>query len=142
MNTKVVNGSSVTSDGSSVLAYTPKSAFTAWTNYRLPFNLTIGGGARYSGELQRGTDGDSAIGTPAYHAGLLGVRRAVASYPVNKHFDLQLNVYNLFNKDYVAAINKSGYRYISRGHPPGHAHRQLSASDICSANPSPLGRRI
>ncbi|HEY1588129.1 MAG TPA: catecholate siderophore receptor Fiu, partial [Rhodanobacter sp.] len=64
MNTKVVNGSSVTSDGSSVLAYTPKSAFTAWTNYRLPFNLTIGGGARYSGELQRGTD--SAIGTPAY----------------------------------------------------------------------------
>ncbi|OOG40752.1 catecholate siderophore receptor Fiu [Rhodanobacter sp. C05] len=109
MNTKVVNGSSVTSDGSSVLAYTPKSAFTAWTNYRLPFNLTIGGGARYSGELQRGTD--SAIGTPAYTQDYW-VFDAVASYPVNKHFDLQLNVYNLFNKDYVAAINKSGYRYI------------------------------
>ena len=36
----------------------------------------------------------------------------MASYPVNRHFDLQLNLYNLFNKDYVAAINKSGYRYI------------------------------
>jgi catecholate siderophore receptor len=30
---------------------------------------------------------------------------------VNKHFDIQLNVYNLFDKEYVAAINKSGYRY-------------------------------
>ena len=109
MDTKVVNGSSVTSGGSSVLAYTPKSAFTAWTNYRLPFNLTLGGGARYSGELQRGTD--SAIGTPAYTQDYW-VFDAMASYPVNKHFDLQLNVYNLFNKDYVASINKSGYRYI------------------------------
>ena len=36
---------------------------------------------------------------------------AVASYPVSDNLDLQLNVYNLFDKDYVAAINKSGYRY-------------------------------
>ena len=35
----------------------------------------------------------------------------MASYTVNKHFDLQLNLYNLFDKSYVAAINKSGYRY-------------------------------
>jgi len=92
-----------------VLAYTPKSAFTAWTTYRLPFNLTLGGGARYSGELHRGTDG--AIGTPAYTESYW-VFDAMASYPVNKHFGLQLNVYNLFDKHYVAAINKSGYRYI------------------------------
>ncbi|MCP5693958.1 TonB-dependent receptor, partial [Klebsiella pneumoniae] len=25
--------------------------------------------------------------------------------------DFQLNVYNLFDTDYVASINKSGYRY-------------------------------
>jgi catecholate siderophore receptor len=109
MNTKVVNGTSVTSDRSNALAYTPKSAFTAWTTWHLPFNLTIGGGARYSGELKRGTDG--AIGTPAYTQ-VWWVFDAVASYPVNKHLDLQLNVYNLFDKDYVASINKSGYRYI------------------------------
>ncbi|MEO7050586.1 MAG: catecholate siderophore receptor Fiu [Rhodanobacter sp.] len=109
MNTRVVNGNSVTSDGSSALAYTPKNAFTAWTTYRLPFKLTLGGGARYSGELQRGTDG--AIGTPAYTEAYW-VFDAMASYPVNKHFALQLNLYNLFDKDYVAAINKSGYRYI------------------------------
>ena len=108
MDTKVIRGSKVTSDGSSDLAYTPKSAFTAWTTYTLPFGLTIGGGARYNGQLKRGTDG--AIGTPAY-TDAYWVFDAVATYPINRHLDLQLNVYNLFDKDYVAAINKSGYRY-------------------------------
>ncbi|MEP7185548.1 MAG: catecholate siderophore receptor Fiu [Rhodanobacter sp.] len=108
MDAEVTTGSTVSNDGSSDLAYTPKSAFTAWTTYHLPFNLTIGGGARYSGEMKRGHDG--AIGTPEYVKSYW-VFDAMASYPVNKQFDLQLNVYNLFDKSYVAAINKSGYRY-------------------------------
>ncbi len=108
MDAKVINGSAVANDGSSDLAYTPKSAFTAWTTWHLPFDLTIGGGARYAGEMKRGTDG--AIGTPAY-TGAYWVFDAMASYPVNRHVDLQLNLYNLFDRDYVAAINKSGYRY-------------------------------
>ena len=109
MDTKVLDGSPVTSDGSSVLAYTPKSAFTAWTTYRLPFNLTLGGGARHAGALHRGTDG--AVGTPAF-TDSYWVFDAMASYPVNKRLDLQLNLYNVFDRDYVASINKSGYRYI------------------------------
>ncbi|OZB60415.1 MAG: TonB-dependent siderophore receptor [Lysobacterales bacterium 14-68-21] len=108
MDARVVNGSAVAADGSDALAYTPKRAFTAWTTYHLPFGLTIGGGARYSGRLKRGTDG--AIGTPA-HTDAYWVFDAMTSYPVNKHVDLQLNVYNLFDRKYVAAINKSGYRY-------------------------------
>ncbi|WP_426271110.1 catecholate siderophore receptor Fiu [Dyella kyungheensis] len=108
MNASVLSGSAVAQDGSSDLAYTPKKAFTSWTSYQLPFGLTIGGGARYNGEMLRGTDG--AIGTPAYTEAYW-VFDAMASYPVSKNFDLRLNVYNLFDKDYVAAINKSGYRY-------------------------------
>ncbi|UPG84901.1 catecholate siderophore receptor Fiu [Luteibacter aegosomatis] len=108
MDATVKKGTVVTADGSDDLAYTPKKAFTSWTTYRLPFGLTVGGGARYSGELKRGTDG--AVGTPAYTKAYW-VFDAMASYPVNPHVDLQLNVYNLFDKDYVAAINKSGYRY-------------------------------
>lgn len=96
-------------DGSGELAYTPKNAFTTWTTYRLPFGLVIGGGGRYSGEMQRGPDG--AIGTPRY-VNAYWVFDAMATYPVNKHFDLQLNLYNLFDKEYAASINKSGYRYI------------------------------
>ncbi len=108
MDARVVNGSAVANDGSRDLAYTPKSAFTAWTTWHLPFKLTIGGGARYSGEMKRGTDG--AIGTPS-RTQAYWVFDAMASYPVNRHVDLQLNLYNLLDKSYVAAINKSGYRY-------------------------------
>ena len=35
----------------------------------------------------------------------------MATYAVTKNFDLQLNLYNLTDKEYVASINKSGYRY-------------------------------
>ncbi|AIF47405.1 catecholate siderophore receptor Fiu [Dyella japonica] len=108
MNASVLSGTSVAQDGSSDLAYTPKKAFTSWTSYLLPFGLTIGGGARYNGDMQRGVDG--AIGTPAYTKAYWVVD-AMASYPINKHVDLRLNLYNLLDKDYVAAINKSGYRY-------------------------------
>ena len=95
-------------DGSGTLAYTPKSAFTAWSTWQLPHHIVISGGARYSGEMQRGHDG--AIGTPAF-TGAYWVFDAMAGYALSRHASLQLNVYNLFDRDYVAAINKSGYRY-------------------------------
>ncbi|WP_341676908.1 catecholate siderophore receptor Fiu [Niveibacterium sp. SC-1] len=108
MDTEVKSGPAISRDGSRDLTYTPTTAFTSWTTYRLPFDLTIGGGVRYSGEMKRGTDG--AIGTPD-HTESYWVVDAMAAYPVTKNFTLQLNVYNLFDEDYVAAINKSGYRY-------------------------------
>ncbi|HEY6939962.1 catecholate siderophore receptor Fiu [Dokdonella sp.] len=108
MDATVEKGSHVSQDGSDDLAYTPDAAFTAWTTYRTPFGLVLGGGARYNGEMKRGNDG--AIGTPT-RVDAYWVFDATASYPVNEHLSLQLNVYNVFDKDYVAAINKSGYRY-------------------------------
>ena len=108
MDTEVVAGTNVTADGSRELAYTPDRAFTAWTTYRFDNGLTLGGGARYSGEMKRGTDG--AIGTPAYTEDYW-VFDAVASYAFNDAFDVRLNLYNLADENYVAAINKSGYRY-------------------------------
>ena len=108
-NTKVDTGALVAADASNGLTYTPKNAFSLWSTYQLPFGLTVGGGARYAGGLKRGTDG--AVGTPN-HTDAYWVFDAMASYRVNKNLDIQLNVFNLFDKDYVAAINKSGYRYF------------------------------
>ncbi|MFT3815409.1 MAG: catecholate siderophore receptor Fiu [Acidovorax sp.] len=108
-DTKVDTGPSVTADGSSALTYTPKNAFSLWTSYQFSNGLTLGGGARYSGGLKRGTDG--AVGTPNYTEAYW-VFDAMASYRVNKNVDIQLNLFNLFDKEYVAAINKSGYRYF------------------------------
>ncbi|AMM25845.1 catecholate siderophore receptor Fiu [Variovorax sp. PAMC 28711] len=107
-DSKILNGPSVLADGGSVLAYTPKNSFTAWTTYKTPFGVTMGLGARYNGKLHRGTDG--AVGTPAF-VDAYWVFDAMASYRINKNVDLQFNVYNLTDKEYVAAINKSGYRY-------------------------------
>ena len=106
--TEVDQGSLLTSDGTNNLTYTPEDAFTSWTTYRTPFGLTVGGGVRYTGGMHRGTDG--AVGTPAYTKSYT-VYDAVASYPVGEQLVLRLNAYNLFDKQYVAAINKSGYRY-------------------------------
>jgi catecholate siderophore receptor len=116
LNTHATSGSSSSAtsssapaaNGSNQLAYTPKSAFTAWSTWRLPHHITLAGGARYSGTMQRGKDG--AVGTPAF-TDAYWVFDAMASYAINRHTTLQLNVYNLFDRDYVAAINKSGYRY-------------------------------
>jgi len=108
MDATVTGGPPVANDKTRDLGYTPDSAFTAWTTYELPFGLTVGGGVRYSGEMKRGTDG--AVGTPNFVKSYT-VWDAVVSYAFNQNLDLRLNAYNLFDKDYVAAINKSGYRY-------------------------------
>lgn len=106
---KVSAGPSITNDGSNNLSYTPRNAFSLWSTYKLPHGFTLGGGARYVGGLTRGTDGAAGTpdGTESYW-----VFDAMAGYRVNKNLNLQLNVYNLFDKDYVASINKSGYRYF------------------------------
>lgn len=108
MDTKVESGKLITANGINALTYTPKQAFTAWTSYTLPGGLKLGGGARFVDRLLRGTDG--AIGTPAA-ADAYWVFDAMASYSLTKNVDLQLNVANLADKAYIAAINKSCYRY-------------------------------
>lgn len=108
MDTSVERGRNVTAAGENSLTYTPKQSFTAWTSYDLPWGLRIGGGARFSDKLARGTDG--AAGTPAYTESYW-VFDAMVGYKVSKHVDLRLNVYNIGDEKYVAAINKSGYRY-------------------------------
>lgn len=108
MDTSVESGPLVTASGINNLSYTPKQSFTAWTSYQLPMGLKLGGGARFVDALLRGTDG--AVGTPA-STEAYWVFDAMASYAVSKNLDLQLNVSNIADKTYVAAINKSGYRY-------------------------------
>ncbi len=122
MDTRVVEGANTAQDGSNNLTYTPGDAFTAWSTYRLPFGLTLGGGVRYSGRMHRGTDG--AAGTPAFTKSYT-VWDTVATYAINDHLDLRLNGYNVFDKRYVAAINKSGYRYT-----PGAPRTVMLSADF------------
>lgn len=122
LSTSVEEGNKVTADGSENLTYTPDSSFTGWTVYRLPMGVIVGGGIRYVDGLRRGTDG--AVGTPAYTESYTVVD-AMASYAFSKQLTLRVNGYNLADEEYVASINKSGYRYT-----PGISRTVLVSADF------------
>ena len=120
--TKVTNGGAVAVDGSSGLTYAPDDSFSSWTSYRTPFGLEVAGGVRYTSGMRRGTDG--AAGTPPRTEGYTVVD-AMLGYAINDNIKLRANAYNLFDEDYVAAINKSGYRYT-----PGQPQTFLFSADF------------
>jgi len=118
MDAKIVSGftgaTNPTQGG--LLQWTPKLSFSAWTTYKAPFGLqglTLGGGGRYVDSVVRSsvtqfTTAQSGLtGAPSYW-----VFDAMASYEVNKQLSLQLNLNNLFDKDYIASVNNSGKRYM------------------------------
>lgn len=99
----------ISADGSNDLPFTPRSAFTLWSSYKVNNALTIGGGGRYMGGMKKSNDGN--VTGPATIEGYW-VFDAMATYQVNKNVSLKFNVNNLFDKDYVASINRGGNRYF------------------------------
>lgn len=111
MDTSVERGSQ-TQQGAS-LNWSPELTLTAWSTYRLPFGLTLGGGARYVDSMVRRIDNTAQAATtnmlevPSYW-----VFDAMAEYEINRHVAVQLNVANLADKAYIANLNNNGNRYI------------------------------
>ncbi len=124
MNTKVKEGTA-TQTGSGI-NWSPKLTFTAWSTYRFDNGLTVGGGARFVDSVVRSISNTAQaattnmLSTPDYW-----VFDAYLGYQVNKNVDLQLNVYNLANKKYVASLNNNGGRYI-----PGPARAVLLTANV------------
>jgi catecholate siderophore receptor len=92
--------------------WSPDLTGTLWTSYTLG-DFTLGGGARYVAEQKRlitkGADKsvNSMPNIPAYWVGDL-----MAAYRVNDNVNLRLNVYNLFDEEYLATLNNSGARAV------------------------------
>jgi catecholate siderophore receptor len=72
---------------------TPRNSFNIWATYLLPHRITLGGGPRFVGRRFGNT-----INTRQVDAYWL--LDAMASFPVSKHLDLRLNLYNLTNDYY------------------------------------------
>ncbi|WP_341643479.1 catecholate siderophore receptor Fiu [Thauera sp. SDU_THAU2] len=108
MKTDVKEGS--TSQQGNAVQWSPELTFTAWTTYRLPFGLTVGGGARYVDSMLRSSNNVTAT-TNMPEVDDYWVYDAMASYEISKNVSLQLNVYNLTDKKYVASMNNNGGRY-------------------------------
>ncbi|CAI3801942.1 catecholate siderophore receptor Fiu [Rheinheimera sp. MM224] len=95
-----------------VIQWTPEVTFTLWNTYELPIGLTLGGGVRYVDTVSRSSSTTvnlaktSVVEVPEYW-----VVDAMASYPVTPYVDVQLNVYNLLDEEYMSALNNGGSRY-------------------------------
>jgi catecholate siderophore receptor len=71
----------------------PRHSFNIWTTYRLPHRITLGGGPRFVGRRF-----GNNINTRQVNSYWL--LDAMASFPVARHLDLRLNLYNLTNEYY------------------------------------------
>jgi catecholate siderophore receptor len=109
MDAELIEGAGTNVAGTAT-RWSPELSANLWSTYKFDDKLTIGGGARYMGKQRKvilpgypATNG--AQGIPAY-----AVADAVLSYKVSKNVSLQLNVYNLFDKEYISALNNGGSR--------------------------------
>jgi catecholate siderophore receptor len=75
------------------LVNTPRHSFNLWTTYEFPQRLTLGGGLRFVGRRYGNTINTRFV--DGYWSADL-----MASYPLTKHVDLRLNVYNLTDTFY------------------------------------------
>jgi catecholate siderophore receptor len=100
------------------LVLTPKTSGSLWTTYRLPGNLTLGGGLRFTDEVF--INAANTIRSPGY-----SIVDGLAEYAVNSHFSLRLNLYNLTNEHYIRNVNNNGGRYN-----PGYPRSAMLSSDL------------
>lgn len=85
------------------LSYVPELSFNVWSTYRLPIDLTLGGGAQFTGGyFFNNTNAlTTANATAIQRLTRYWLFNAVAAYEVNRHFGLQVNATNLANTRYV-----------------------------------------
>lgn len=102
LESEILSSANATEEGSA-LARVPEHSFNLWTTYRLPFGLTLGGGAQYVDEVDRSTTTTNQI-APSYL-----IYSAMASYEVNKNLTLRLNVNNLTDEEYVDRVGGGHY---------------------------------
>ena len=79
------------------LVNTPPNSFNVWSTYTLPSGFHFGGGARFVDRRFGNTINTRKV--DAYWTFDL-----TASYPISKHMDLKLNLYNLTDKFYFDRI--------------------------------------
>jgi catecholate siderophore receptor len=93
------------------LTQTPKHAVSLWTTYELPWGFTLGYGLTYQSKIYI-ANSSSAPGTtqvPLPTSPHWWVHRAMLTYEVSEDLRLQLNVNNLFDKEYYTRVRNNGW---------------------------------
>jgi len=112
MKTSVIEGTTGNNGAGAEARWSPDLTATLWTSYKVNKDFTVGGGLRYTSEQKRLVDPNvSAAVTTLPEIPAYSVADAMVSYKVNNNVTMQLNVYNVFNKDYINTLNNGGSRY-------------------------------
>ncbi len=108
MDSKILRAAPSAQGG--VIVFSPKNTFTSWATARLPLGIVVGGGMRYADTSARTSavvaPTNNLLAAPSYWVG-----DAMAAVDVTTHLQLQLNVYNLFDRRYIQSLNNGGSRY-------------------------------
>ncbi|WP_367109255.1 TonB-dependent siderophore receptor [uncultured Psychrobacter sp.] len=119
MDTEITDGGANSSRygiGSSA-RWSPDLTGTLWTSYDYSEKFTFGGGVRYVDEQKRLTDPNvDTSETPMPVIPDYWAVDAFASYRINDALSADLNVYNLFDEDYIDSLNIQGVRAV-KGEP-------------------------
>lgn len=105
-----LSGTTVTNTDS--VRWSPDLTATVWTSYTWGA-FTLGGGARYVSDQKRVVTRGTELSTqnmpkiPSFW-----VADLMAAYKVNRNVNLRLNIYNLFDKDYISTLNNNGSRMV------------------------------
>lgn len=89
------------------LGGTPTHSFNLFTTYDVTPQISLGGGVQYVGEVTSGVDaaatGNVKITVPSYT-----VADLYATYKFSKQTQIRLNVYNVFDEEYISQLAEGG----------------------------------
>jgi catecholate siderophore receptor len=97
------------------LTQVPEHAFSFWTTYDFAVGLQLGYGATYQSEMYLTQHSATNVDGPLVQSPDYWVHRAMASYRVGRSFDVQLNINNLFDKEYYQRIRNNGWATPGEG---------------------------
>ena len=87
----------------------PKHSASIWTTYDFAFGLQVGYGATYQDELFLTQHSATNLNGPLVTSPDYITHRAMLAYGFGRKADLQLNVTNLFDKEYYTRIRNNGW---------------------------------
>ncbi len=108
LNGKLTDAGPNSADTGNQFPNTPKNSFSLWTSYKVMPQFTVGAGAYYVGKQYGNTA--NTVYVPSYWR-----FDAMAGYQFNKHVNVQLNVFNVFDKTYYDKAYAAHYVSIAPG---------------------------
>ncbi len=104
-------------DGARLTTTAPKDMFKLWTSYRFADDrMTVGGGVNWQSAFYLTTTPSTALGQVTARQGSYALVNLMGRYAFTNDLSLSVNVNNLFDKDYLSAIDQTFYGYY-RGDP-------------------------